>query len=120
MVTQYGMSKGLGPIQYGRGNRHVFLGRDFGEERNYSEQIAGKIDAEVREIIDACYAKAREILQGNWTKVQRMVEVLREKETIEADEVRAILNGEPLPVRTAAPEPDLSKTGALPLFPPVI
>ena len=118
MVTQYGMSKGLGPIQYGRGNRHVFLGRDFGEERNYSEQIAGKIDAEVREIIDACYAKAREILQGNWTKVQRMVEVLREKETIEADEVRAILNGEPLPVRVAAPEPDLSKAAALPLFTP--
>jgi cell division protease FtsH len=120
MVTQYGMSKGLGPIQYGRGNRHVFLGRDFGEERNYSEQIAGKIDAEVREIIDACYAKAREILQGNWTKVQRMVEVLREKETIEADEVRAILNGEPLPVRAAAPEPDLSKAAALPLFTPAI
>jgi cell division protease FtsH len=119
MVTQYGMSKGLGPIQYGRGNRHVFLGRDFGEERNYSEQIAGKIDAEVREIIDSCYAEAREILQANWTKVQRMVEVLREKETIEADEVRAILNGEPLPVRPEAPA-DLSKAAATPLFTPTI
>ncbi|HEY9180575.1 MAG TPA: ATP-dependent zinc metalloprotease FtsH, partial [Candidatus Baltobacteraceae bacterium] len=52
MVTQYGMSETLGPIQYGRGNHQVFLGRDLGEERNYSEEIASKIDAEVRRIIE--------------------------------------------------------------------
>jgi cell division protease FtsH len=119
MVTQYGMSKGLGPIQYGRGKQQVFLGRDFGEERNYSEQIAGKIDVEVREIIDTCYAKAREILQANWNKVQRMVDVLREKETIEANEVRAILNGEPLPVApNASAESESAKAAATPLFAP--
>ncbi|HTV72213.1 MAG TPA: ATP-dependent zinc metalloprotease FtsH, partial [Candidatus Acidoferrales bacterium] len=84
MVTQYGMSKDLGPIQYGRGQQQVFLGRDFGDERNYSEEIAGKIDAEVREIIDTCYATARKILNANWHKVQRMVDVLLDKETIEA------------------------------------
>jgi cell division protease FtsH len=90
MVTQYGMSE-LGPIQYGRGNRQVFLGRDFGEERNYSEQIASKIDAEVKRIIETCYQNGRQILTENWSKVERMVASLLEYETVEAEEVRAIL-----------------------------
>ncbi|HXF33401.1 MAG TPA: ATP-dependent zinc metalloprotease FtsH [Candidatus Acidoferrales bacterium] len=92
MVTQYGMSSELGPIQYGRGSHQVFLGRDFGEERNYSEQIASKIDAEVRGIIETCYANAKSILQQNWHKVQRMVDTLLDKETVEAEEVQAILD----------------------------
>jgi cell division protease FtsH len=115
MVTQYGMSKSLGPIQYGRGQQQVFLGRDFGEDRNYSESIAGKIDGEVREIIDVCYTTARDILHANWNKVQRMVGVLLEKETIEADEVRAILNGEPLPVRELKTADQAQKAAAGPV-----
>jgi cell division protease FtsH len=95
MVTQYGMSDSLGPIQYGRGNHQVFLGRDFGEDRNYSEEIASKIDAEVRRIIDECYANARELLERNWDKVDRMVAALLEHETVEGDEVKAILAGTP-------------------------
>ncbi len=90
MVTQYGMSE-LGPIQYGRGNHQVFLGRDFGEERNYSEEVASKIDAEVRRIIESCFAHGRQILSDNWTKVERMVAALLEYETVDAEEVRAIL-----------------------------
>ncbi len=95
MVTQYGMSDSLGPIQYGRGNHQVFLGRDFGEDRNYSEEIASKIDAEVRRIIDECYANARGLLENNWDKVERMVAALLEHETVEGDEVKAILAGLP-------------------------
>ena len=95
MVTQYGMSDSLGPIQYGRGNHQVFLGRDFGEDRNYSEEIASKIDAEVRRIIDECYANARALLENNWDKVERMVGALLEHETVEGDEVKAILAGLP-------------------------
>jgi cell division protease FtsH len=94
MVTQYGMSD-LGPIQFGRGTHQVFLGRDFGEERNYSEEVASKIDAEVRRIIESSYAKGRLILTENWDKVERMVQSLLENETVEADEVRAILEGVP-------------------------
>jgi cell division protease FtsH len=94
MVTQYGMSE-LGPIQFGRGNHQVFLGRDFGEERNYSEEVASKIDGEVRRIIEECYAKGRSILTENWDKVERMVKSLLEFETVDADEVRAILEGKP-------------------------
>jgi cell division protease FtsH len=94
MVTQYGMSD-LGPIQYGRGNHQVFLGRDLGEERNYSEEIASKIDGEVRRIIESCYDRGRQTLKDNWQKVERMVASLLEYETVEADEVRAILDGLP-------------------------
>jgi cell division protease FtsH len=103
MVTQYGMSSQLGPIQYGKGQQQVFLGRDLGEDRNYSEDIANKIDVEVRAIIDSCYANARKILEANWDKVQRMVDSLLERETIEAEEVQAILDGKPYP-RPAAEE----------------
>jgi cell division protease FtsH len=94
MVTQYGMSE-LGPIQYGRGQHQVFLGRDIGEERNYSEEIASKIDAQVRQIIESCYDNGKRILNENWDKVERMVGSLLEYETVEADEVNAILEGRP-------------------------
>jgi cell division protease FtsH len=91
MVTQYGMSD-LGPIQFGRGGAHqVFLGRDISEERNYSEEVASKIDGEVRKIIETCYADGKRILSENWAKVERMVASLLEYETVEAEEVRAIL-----------------------------
>ena len=102
MVTQYGMSDALGPIQYGRGNHQVFLGRELGEDRNYSEDIAGRIDAEVRRIIDKCYERGRELLEKNWDKVERMVGSLLEYETVETDEVKAILEDRPY-VRESAP-----------------
>jgi cell division protease FtsH len=85
----------LGPIQFGRGNHQVFLGRDLGEERNYSEEVASKIDGEVRRIIETCYQNGRKILDENWDKVERMVASLLEYETVDAEEVRAILDGKP-------------------------
>ena len=94
MVTQYGMSE-LGPIQYGRGAHQVFLGRDFGDERNYSEEIASKIDAQVRAIIESCYENGKQILNKNWDKVDRMVASLLEYETVDSEEVAAILAGKP-------------------------
>jgi cell division protease FtsH len=104
MVTQYGMSD-LGPIQYGRGNHQVFLGRDLGEERNYSEEVASKIDAEVRRIIESCYGRGKQILTDNWDKVERMVGSLLEYETVEAEEVRAILSGRPYSRKTQSASP---------------
>lgn len=95
MVTQYGMSDSMGPIQYGRGNHQVFLGRDLGEDRNYSEEIASKIDTEVRRIIDMCWDRGREILDNHWNKIERMVESLLEYETVDTEEVRAILDEKP-------------------------
>jgi cell division protease FtsH len=94
MVTQYGMSD-LGPIQYGRGQHQVFLGRDISEERNYSEEVASKIDGQVRKIIETCYEDGKRLLTENWQKVERMVASLLEYETVEAQEVQAILDGKP-------------------------
>ncbi len=105
MVTQYGMSDALGTIQYGRGNHQVFLGRDFGDERNYSEEVASKIDAEVRSIIDTCYTDARAILEKNWDKVERMANSLLEHETVDAEEVLAILADEPYVPKVQPPTP---------------
>jgi cell division protease FtsH len=119
MVTQYGMSSELGMVQYGRGNHQVFLGRDLGEDRNYSEEIASKIDAEVRGIIDDCYKNARAILEANWHKVQRMVDSLLEHETVEAEEVQAILADAPYPRPAEAPQApaELPAAASVPLEP---
>ena len=105
MVTQYGMSSRLGPIQYGRGNHQVFLGRDFGEDRNYSDEVASKIDAEVKLMIETCYADAKNILTTNWHKVERMVASLLEHETVETEEVLAIIADREFPRKTDAPPP---------------
>ena len=130
MVTQYGMSDTLGPIQYGRGNHQVFLGRDLGEDRNYSEEVASKIDAEVRRIIEDCYNDARQILEAHWDKVERMVGSLLEHETVDTEEVLAILKGTYPPTSIEPPaEPpasggcENSRTGARAkpvLLPPTI
>ncbi|HEY6487022.1 MAG TPA: ATP-dependent zinc metalloprotease FtsH [Candidatus Cybelea sp.] len=94
MVTQFGMSE-LGPITFGRGAHQVFLGRDIGEERNYSEEVASQIDNEVRKIIESSYETGKRILTENWAKVERMVASLMEYETVETEEVRAILDDKP-------------------------
>jgi cell division protease FtsH len=105
----------------------VFLGRDFGEDRNYSEEVAYKIDNEVRKIIDDCYGDARRILEANWDKVERMVASLLEHETVETEEVLAIMNNRPYPpappeeipelpaaAKNADPEPVREKPKRLP------
>src|SRR5450631_23727 len=119
MVTQYGMSESLGPIQYGRGSHQVFLGRDFGDERNYSEEVASKIDAEVRRIIDECYDNATKILKANWDKVERMVSSLLEHETVDREEVACIINGRPYPEPKPPAEdlPEIPKAAATPIEP---
>ncbi|TAM61028.1 ATP-dependent metallopeptidase FtsH/Yme1/Tma family protein [bacterium] len=118
MVTQYGMSRELGPIQYGHNHQQVFLGRDIADERNYSEEIASKIDSEVRSIIDECYATAKQMLQDNWDKVERLVASLLEKETVEADEVLAIVNGETLPDKAGDALPAAAAQGQEPAAEP--
>ena len=62
MVTKYGMSEKLGLISYGSDEEEVFIGRDLAHDRGYGEQVAGEIDREVKEIIDSCYAQAKDII----------------------------------------------------------
>ncbi len=90
MVMRYGMSDKLGPITFGMSQEEVFLGRDFGSQRNYSEKVASEIDEEVKRIVTTAYDKAEELLKQNMDKLHITAELLLEKEKIDADEFDAI------------------------------
>ena len=102
MVTQYGMSDKLGPLAFGKKEEMIFLGREISEQRNYSDEVASKIDAEVREIIERGYNRAREVLTTYREVLDRLADRLIEKETVEADEFEEVVAGA-LPPRGATP-----------------
>jgi cell division protease FtsH len=93
MVTQWGMSERLGPRTFGRKEEMVFLGREISESRNYSEKVAEEIDEEVRQIIDKAYHTAKKLLTDNRDRLNSVVGVLLEQETIEGDPLTALLSG---------------------------
>jgi cell division protease FtsH len=86
MITKYGMSDKLSNLIFGNENDEVFIGRDFAQARNYSEEIAAEIDREVKHIIDTCYQKIKNILTENINKLHTVANVLIEKEKIEGQE----------------------------------
>ena len=86
MITKYGMSDKLSNLIFGNENDEVFIGRDFAQARNYSEEIAAEIDREVKNIIDSCYQKIKNILTENINKLHTVANVLIEKEKIEGHE----------------------------------
>jgi cell division protease FtsH len=90
MVTRFGMSE-LGPLSLENQGGEVFLGRDWMNKSEYSEEIAAKIDSQVREIINSCYVKAKELLQENRTALERLVDLLADQETIEGESFRKIV-----------------------------
>src|SRR5438105_5172043 len=91
MVTQWGMSEKLGTVTMGHKEELVFLGRDLGEQRNYSEEVAAIIDSEVKNIIDEAYDTARNLLTEQKSKMDAVVEKLKVVETIDAAELDEIL-----------------------------
>ncbi|QXM07240.1 ATP-dependent zinc metalloprotease FtsH [Crassaminicella indica] len=93
MVTKYGMSENLGPIAYSSEDE-VFLGRDFSTKRNYSEEIASKIDKEIRLIIDEGYEKAERLLKENMDKLHLVANTLLEVETLNAEEFEKLFTEE--------------------------
>ncbi len=93
MVCEYGMSEKLGPVVLGTRHGSPFLGRDWNEERNYSETIALEIDKEVRAIIEECYERSRVILTENRAKMDQIVRVLLEKEMLEREDFIALMEG---------------------------
>jgi len=86
MITQYGMSEKLGPQTYGHKDELPFLGKEYTEQRNYSDKIAGIIDEEVTRIIESSQKKALEIIKKNHKVIEKIAKDLLDKETIEADE----------------------------------
>ena len=102
MVTEWGMSKKLGPLTYGDSEENPFLGREFGgggHRSDYSEKTAMEIDDEVRAIVMSGYDVAKQILTEHREKLNRLAEALLDRETVEGSEMEAILEGRPLPRR---------------------
>ncbi len=94
MVTRYGFSEKLGPIVYGQGDHEVFLGRDYGQERNYSENVAAEIDAEVREIIDTAYEQTKDILSAHMDQLDLVAKYLMVNEKVDGDVFKKLMTGE--------------------------
>jgi cell division protease FtsH len=91
MVCEYGMSDRLGSLVLGTKQENVFLGRDFGHQQDYSEQVAFEIDKEIRRLIDEAHVEAEQILTTYRDVADAMVEKLMEKETIGKEELAAVL-----------------------------
>jgi cell division protease FtsH len=90
MVTQYGMSDELGPQTFGEKEELVFLGREIGEQRNYSEEVAEAIDQEVRRLVDEAYSRARQIIRTYRAKLDEIAQFLINNETIDAEQFQAL------------------------------
>ena len=97
MVTRYGFSERLGPVVYGTDPGETFLGRDFGQGRGYSENIAAEIDNEIRDIVDESYETARRILTEHMDQLHTVAAVLMEREKISGDEFKTLMEGGKLP-----------------------
>ena len=91
MIMQYGMSDTIGPIAYGEENHQVFLGRDFNRDRNYSEEVAGEIDREVRRYIEEAYEACRVLITENREKLDLIANALLERETLNAAELEELM-----------------------------
>lgn len=110
MITRYGFSEKLGPIVYGHDNSEVFLGRDYSQGRNYSENVAAEIDGEIRELIDTSYENAKQILLNHRDQLDKVAHYLMEHEKIDGDDFIKLMNGEPLDDNTVAPVSENSDT----------
>jgi cell division protease FtsH len=90
MVQVYGMSDVIGPVVVGEREELVFLGRELGEHKNYSEKIASQIDSEVEKIVTEAEKKAKQVLIKNKPKLKKLSELLLKKETVERDEIKKV------------------------------
>ena len=108
MIVEYGMSEKLGPMQFGRSQGQVFLGRDFGHEQNYSDSIAYEIDQEMQSMIRDCYERGKKLLLEHADKVHLMASTLMEKETLNLDEITALLDNGKLDSVVETPSESIS------------
>ena len=108
MITRYGMSDKLGPVNYSS-EEEVFLGKDFSTKRNYSEQIANEIDQEIKYVIENAFAKTSELLETNMDKLHIIAQGLMEMESLDAEQFRRLFEGEDLAVIKQEYEEKLQK-----------
>lgn len=104
MVTEFGMSEKLGPLQFGQPQGQVFLGRDLHNEQNYSDEIAYEIDKEIQRIIKECYERAKTILTEHRDKLELIAQTLLKVETLDAEQIRSLFDTGKLPERNKQSE----------------
>nr|WP_216627387.1 MULTISPECIES: ATP-dependent zinc metalloprotease FtsH [Corallococcus] len=115
MVCRWGMSEKMGPLAFGKSDGEVFLGRDFNSSKDYSEDTARQIDAEVRSIVVGCYTTGKQLLTDKLDVLQRVSDALVEYETLDAEDVNIILQGgqltreRPAPRVSSTPKPTEKK-----------
>jgi cell division protease FtsH len=102
MVCEWGMSE-LGPLTFGKKEEQIFLGREIAQHRDFSEETAQKIDREVRRFIDNAYQSARAVLEANREPLQRIADALLEREVLDANEIKLLIEGKELPAKRLAP-----------------
>ncbi len=113
MIMEHGMSEELGPITLGRKQGEVFLGRDLARDRDYSEEIARAIDREIKHMVDKCYYQAEETITRHRDKLNHLAQALKERETLDFEEIRALIEGEEDEEddeKSEEPQPDQSHT----------
>ena len=96
MVCEYGMSR-MGPLTFGKKEEQIFLGREIAQHRDFSEETARQIDAEVRSLVDDAYKSAYSILTDHQDTMHRMAQALLDRETLDANDIKLIIAGEQLP-----------------------
>ena len=127
MVTQFGMSERIGPLAVGDKEQEIFLGREFAQRREISEQTAQMVDDEVKRLIDEAYARAMSILVDHRELLDRIAVALLDRETIDREDLDCLVKGLPLPPRdqlpadpAAAPAAVSAKPGVAPVRPPLL
>jgi cell division protease FtsH len=91
MVTKFGMSETMGALQFGQQDELVFLGRELAEQRDYSEEVAEQIDAEVRRIVTESHARVRALMTTHLDQLHAIARALLERETLNSDDLHAII-----------------------------
>jgi len=107
MVTQFGMSDAIGPMAVGEPDHEIFLGRELSQRREVSEQTARLVDSEVKRILDSAYESAEQVLAQNRVLLDTIANALLERETLDADDIKLLDAGKPLPPLPAAEVPEL-------------
>jgi len=105
MVCEWGMSETLGPLTYGKKEEQIFLGKEFNRHQDYSEATALKIDAEIKRIVTEQYERAQRTLVDNRDLLNRIAEALLEHEVLDAEQLKALVEGRPIEVRIRTPTP---------------
>ncbi|MFQ5715906.1 MAG: ATP-dependent zinc metalloprotease FtsH [Nitrospinales bacterium] len=110
MVCEWGMSEKMGPLTYGTKEEQVFLGRDFNNQKNFSDETAKLIDQEVKALVMGGYNQAKELLEKNFDVLEKISQALLERETLNAEEIKNLIQGKPIDHVEVKAEPESSRT----------